>query len=256
MADIYLTIKELETLFQSITLEILGYADAITAYNAWLASGENKQDLEAGDIEILENSSPTLLESSPMNPYELVRIAWQTEGQPAWKIGEDICFIRCQPADNPITRQREMRWIETAVPQALESGYGELLESGEAQVLEEAANRLACTQQMTYTRFLNTNWIFYGPNAFDNAQKVRDFMFYQYFHDLLAVKNVFNVPNFPEVIRNPEPFQGQWWERVDLTMYFNEYVRREATVYYIQSAEIIIKNDIGTPDRVVEITPN
>jgi hypothetical protein len=50
-----------------------------------------------------------------------------------------------------------------------------------------------------------------------------------------------NVP-----IRSPELFNGQWWERVNLDVLFNESITTNNLVPYIQSASAITQVDVTT----------
>jgi hypothetical protein len=48
---------------------------------------------------------------SPTDPvYETVRVGWQQEGQPAWKIDEDVTFIRCVEEDDQYNRVRDIAY--------------------------------------------------------------------------------------------------------------------------------------------------
>ena len=183
MSDISLTINELNIIFQTLTMQMLGL-----------------------DITI------------PGNAY-FVRVSWPTTGAPAWNITEDIAFLRIVESDDKYNRQREDKFV------GLDSDNG--------------------TNIMRFTRVMQVFWTFYGPNSFENAQVIRDRMFYQDNHDILANSNLYLIPDIVSPIRAPELFQGQWWERTDLNMRFNELISKDLTIPYIKSAEIIIEDDSG-----------
>ena len=77
MTDQRLDIEPITRLFEGLTLSILGHDGAIAAW-------ENYQAHKTGWTGAV-----------PANPYDLVRKSWPTAGQPAWKITEDVAFIRC-----------------------------------------------------------------------------------------------------------------------------------------------------------------
>jgi hypothetical protein len=180
MSDSVLTLKQLETIFQTITLLMLGY--------------------EATD----ENAN-------------FVRIAWMTSGQPAFKIGENIAFVRCIETDDVINRAREVEL--------------EYQESPEGFVA-----------RMSSVRVINCQWNFYGSNSWDNAQMVRDKLFFTKYHDILALKDIYMVLDIKAPVRMPESIQGSWWERVDLNADFNNGVIREDTENVINSVDINFDN--------------
>ena len=179
MADTILTIRQLEDIFQRITTEILGLDPNDTA-----------------------NASK-------------VRIAWPTCGAPAWKITDDVVFIRVNNADDPITRQRDVEY---------------------SSIDADTANK-----KVHYTRVHSIKWILYGPNSFDNAETVRNGLYLPQFKEGLAKNNLYLITDVPAPVRIPELFNGQWWERTDLTAAFNGMVVRITTVPYIKSADVIIK---------------
>ena len=77
MADIILTLKQVEDFFQRITTQMLG-----------------------------------LNPDAPQN-QDKVRIAWPTDGQPAFKITDDIVFLKINNPDEQITKQR--RQVQTII---------------------------------------------------------------------------------------------------------------------------------------------
>ena len=191
MSDIALSINELNIIFQTLTIQAL-------------------------DRDV----------SLPSSAYA-VRVSWPTTGAPAWKITEDVTFIRIIEADDKYNRQRENKFI------GLDTDNG--------------------TNLTRYTRVMEVFWTLYGSTSFANAQAIRDRLFYQEYHDILAQSNLYLIPDIVSPVRMPELFQGQWWERVDMSMRFNELIQRGLTIPYIKSAEITIKNDVKTlADFVVE----
>lgn len=189
MADTSLTLSQLNILFQTLIMQMLGL---------------------------------TLTDASSSK----VRISWPKAGMPAWQITEDIVFIQCLEIDDSYNRQRED--INTAID-------------------TENYN-----QATGYTTINSINLVVYGPNSYDNIKTIRDKMFMQEFRDILARSNVFINPDFPSPRRAPEFFEGQWWERVDLTMYFNELTIRNTTGKTIASAEIHVSDGVNEIISTIE----
>lgn len=146
-----------------------------------------------------------------------VRTAWPADGAPAWGITEDIAFLRVYEVDSAYNRQREVKYLPY---------------DNDKQV-----------QETTYTRVVQVDFVLYGPNAFDNAAALRDKVYYQDFHDILALQNLYLVTDIAAPRKAPENHNGQWWRRVDLSMQFNELVARNVLEPYIHSAEITVYGD-------------
>jgi len=132
----------------------------------------------------------------PDTDLSLVRVDWQTEGQPFENAKYDICYLACTPQDVEYSRVRN-------------------------QTLSQSGSTL--TETWTYTKGWRIAWCFYGPNSEDRARMVRSAMFMDYFNDQLNLGQLFPVPDPPEVVRAPEHINGQWFERADfhIIMYEN-----------------------------------
>ena len=163
-----------------------------------------------------------LLHGSPIDyltPAKAVRVSWPTDGAPAWGITEDIVFLRTTEDDDPINRQRESKYSNK-----------------DGQSLND---------EVSYTRVISLNLVFYGPNSFKNAQIVRDGVFQDNYRRLLAKDKIYLIPDIPSPQRAPELFQGKWWERTDLELRFNEKIIKVNEIGNIDSVEIIVQNKIG-----------
>jgi len=191
--DIYLTLSQLNTLYQSLTLSMLGMDEAVAAWQAYL-------DDPVGD--------------PPVNPYYSVRLSWPTDGAPAWKLVENICFLQIIEVDDIFNRLRDTAW----------DGLTETLET-------------------SYTRILSCKWTFYGPNSYDNALTIRDKVFLPQYHDILAAQSIYLIPDIRAPLRMPELFASQWWERTDLVIHFNSLVTRNSILYAIKSAEVSVTTE-------------
>ena len=197
MPDTYLTISQLNVLFQAMILDILGYE---------------------------KTGSPADYSNAA---YAAVRVAWPIYGAPAWKVSEDVVFIHVTEEDEPINRQREVVYTDSGL-----------------YTLDE---------EISYTRVLSLNLIFYGPTSFHNAQLVRDSVFRETYRRVLSQNKIFLIPDIVAPRRAPEPFQSQWWERTDLDLSFNEKIKKTDEISIIEIADIIIITDSGK-EREITVT--
>lgn len=182
MANIYLTMKQLETLFWQSTLLMIGL------------DPENKAN--AGKV----------------------RLSWPTQGAPAWKVDEDVIFLRITEADDEYNRQRDTAYDPKD---------------------KDADNAI---EKKTFTRIIQTYWICYGPNSFDRAFAIRNALFATQSRETLSGSGLYLISDMDAPRRSPELFAGQWWERTDLSARFNEYIRLDTTVPYLKSADIAVEN--------------
>lgn len=145
--------------------------------------------------------------------YSRVRIEWPTNGQQGFNNGQDVSFLSAVETDDDYNRVRDMR---------------------------NATNNAVSLQQIsTYTRVWSVQWINYGPNSFDAARLIKSALYVDWFHDTLAAANLWLVGDVPATVRAPELFNAQWWERVDLTVKFNEFVTESLITPTIASVEVI-----------------
>ena len=175
---------------------------------------------------------------------EIVRVGWQTQGQPAQTIDQDVIYIRCVEEDDEYNRIRDQE-ITDAPP-------------------------ISVLITTIYTRVWRTFWTFYGPNSFDNARIVKSFLLSQEGHDsLLGANNTYGqlpvgsggygggqiniylVTDIPAPRRVPENRNGQWWERIDFDCQFNEQVNETEVVNTVASSEIITENENGVVSDIV-----
>ena len=182
-------------------------------------------DLKLKDIEdIFQALTVTILGAGSD-----VRISWPTEGAPRFKITDDVAFIRIVELDNQYNRLREIKDIPNMIGSPLEVDPDNVI------------------QQTSYTRVISVNWILYGPNSFDNAQAIRDNLFYEYpTRGTLANQNIYMIHDIVSPRRVPELLSDEWWERVDMEVAFNELVIKETLVSTVRSAEVTVNNFDGS----------
>jgi hypothetical protein len=181
MADTVLTLKQIEDIFFTLTCQMLGL-------------------------------DPT----APDNQGK-IRLAWPTTGAPAWKISDDIVFLRITPQDDKLTRQQD--------------------------IIYNPNDDLNTTKETGYTRVHKVDWTLYGPNSYDNADLIRFNIFKEDYSNILKTNNLFLITDVPMPVRLPELYNGQWWERTDFNATFNEMVVRRETVPYINSTDFRIISD-------------
>lgn len=207
MADQILTLDQLNTLFQTFVLTVLGKTATVTAWKAY-----KRATAWTGPV--------------PENPYEGVRIAYPTGGQPAWRVTDNVVALWVREIDDPINRQRDMV-----------SGQARLTGGAEdTDHIEEAAG---------YTRVNEVMFYCYGPGSYETARKIRSGLLLDEYRYALSRSNVYLVPDIAAPRRAPENFQSQWWERVDLSARFNELVIEKRTVNVVKSVDIHVHDKTG-----------
>lgn len=152
------------------------------------------------------------------NPNSAVRIGWQSFGQPAQKASEDVAYVRCYEVDDLMNKTRDMDYVNGPT---------------------------VFTQVVKYTRVWEVFWSVYGPNSFDNARQIRTRLWDQDIHDLFAASQLYFVAEVSAPVRVPYEQDGQWWDRADLKVRFNEFVTELSTAQYVESVEIILETAAG-----------
>jgi gamma-glutamylcyclotransferase (GGCT)/AIG2-like uncharacterized protein YtfP len=148
-------------------------------------------------------------------------------GQPAANITDNVVYVECFEVDTPYNRLRE-----------------------EIDTWEISPDEF--TKETNYTRQMQVNLILYGSDSFDNAQTIRDNIFYPDHQLTLQQNHIYLVHDIPSPKRVPEYFQGLWWKRVDMSLRFNELVIKSISVPAIISANINVYDDNG--NLITEIT--
>lgn len=69
----------------------------------------------------------------------------------------------------------------------------------------------------------------------------------------LKKQKIYIIPGKDSIQYVPELFQGRWWKRADLTLYFNVLISVESIVKAIEEVNVTIKaNEPGTSDVILE----
>jgi hypothetical protein len=183
MADAYLTIDAINKLFQGLTIEVLAL--------------------------------PFITDGEKATAYSNVRISWPIEGQPAWKITDDVVFLKCVEVNSTYNKQRDV----------------EIIPLTDLTKVEE---------DTSYTRTWNITWTIYGPLCADHARQIKSGLFHQSVKNTLDVNRLFMIPEIEAPRRSPELYQNRWWERCDLSIYFNESVHESINIGTVKSVETAV----------------
>ena len=169
---------------------------------------------------LLQTITCWFLGISPPDPSQ-VRVDWQTQGQPAAvSPSQDVCYLSCVPHDTEYTRVRDRTYTQV--------GSGPL------------------TETWNYSKGWRITWTFYGPNAEDRARTLRSATYLDYFEEQLTPSRLFPLSDPPEVARNPENFNAQFWERADFYLDLYEYVTETIAPGTATSVEIkVIDSTVG-----------
>lgn len=150
---------------------------------------------------------------------EDVRIGWELDGPPAFKITDNVIFITATPFDDPINRQQDVS-------------------------AEESSPDLEVTSSST--RVMTLNVIAYGSSASLNLQTIKLAMANnESVRRELATNGIYFIPNTVEQRRLPESFQGRWWERADMQLRFNELLSDTQQQNQVDSVEVTIDKENG-----------
>ena len=160
-----------------------------------------------------------------MSPAADVRISWPTEGAPAFDIDDDVAYLQCSEVDDNYNISKEMRYTGVASPDSL-------------------------TESFYYVRVMEVHWVFYGPNAYDRASTVRESLYRDSDREILSDSNVYPIPSDASPRRLPENFQGRWWTRYDLVCRFNEQIKKEKEVGFVQSVDVVIEQENGQQTEI------
>lgn len=160
-----------------------------------------------------------------MNPEEKqnqkrIRFPWgsdiknkQSDTAPTWKREEDVCFIYELPQDGSYNGLSDITY-------ELDESKRDFIEVDE------------------HTDIHTVLFANYGPNAYEYARDIRDGFKRERIREYLKGHHFFVVPPIAAIRRVPELINGQWWNRVDVTVVFNEYVRREEPIQSIESVTV------------------
>lgn len=153
-----------------------------------------------------------------------VRRSWATDGGPDWKLTDNVVFMQCTEAAEDIMQPIDERW-----------------QSEGRDFLRESAS----------TRTIQLRLNAYGPACYESLLKLRLELLLG--RPKLKKQKIYIIPGKDSIQYAPELFQGRWWKRADLTLYFNVLISVESIVKAIEEVNVTIKaNEPGTSDVILE----
>lgn len=153
-----------------------------------------------------------------------VRRSWPTDGGPDWKLTDNVVFMQCTEAAEDIMQPIDERW-----------------QSEGRDFLRESAS----------TRTIQLRLNAYGPACYESLLKLRLELLRG--RPKLKKQKIYIIPGKDSIQYAPELFQGRWWKRADLTLYFNVLISVKSIVRAIEEVNVTIKaNEPGTSDVILE----
>lgn len=153
-----------------------------------------------------------------------VRRSWPTDGGPDWKITDNVVFMQCTEVAEDIMQPIDERW-----------------QSEGRDFLRESAS----------TRTIQLRLNAYGPACYESLLKLRLELLRG--RPKLKKQKIYIIPGKDSIQYAPELFQGRWWKRADLTLYFNVLISVKSIVKAIEEVNVTIKaNEPGTSDVILE----
>lgn len=251
-----LTTDQIEALFQSLVCQILGVtifqpytanvtinsnqvtlSDASGVSVGWMFSDGNPVTntpftlfpeettitaINGNVLTLSENATATLANASLFATDSAAntacRITWNTDGAPAWSVGQDVVSVQIVEEDNPYNRIRN-RW-------------------------NTENDDVSVTQNDQYTRCWEVTFICRGPGSFDSVRLIKSALLQDFTHDILAASQVYLVPDLPAPVRSPELFEGQWWQITTLKCSFYEQVNETINIPSVATVPVITETGI------------
>ena len=129
------------------------------------------------------------------HPERWIRKMYPKNGAPDWKVDDNIVFLNLDQRDDDYAKQRDS-----------------IYKSEQGTIMRHAMR----------TRVWDLTFNAYGPKAYDIVAAMQDGVFLPEIKSYLAKNEVYLVPLMQQPIQSNEVFAGQWWERWNLTLTFNE----------------------------------
>lgn len=136
-----------------------------------------------------------ILQETIKDPDRMIRWSYPAEGSPDWTIKDNILFLNLQEQDDEYAKQRDSVFNTTGG---------------------------TVTRVTTRTRVWKLTLTAYGPDSYEMANTLKDGFFYESVKRVFEESSVAIIPNLPTCRQAPENFAGQWWDRWDLDLFFNE----------------------------------
>ena len=159
-------------------------------------------------------------------PAYNVRQAYQGQGQPAWEVTDNVVFLNLTWQESTYNKQRDITYLNS-------------LGSGTTSI-----------QTVTYNDVLQVEWAIYGPLSFNNSDLIRSGILSESVINTLRANSIAPLTAITAPTRAPYLFDGQWWEKSDLTASFNVLVSRAATVNVFAQANLSVTDTQGQSNDI------
>lgn len=166
--------------------------------------------------------------TQPLNSptWLAVRTSWQQQGQPAWTIDQDVCFVAAYSENPP---------------------FGQWLDRLDNSTPDQTGNLV---RQMAYTQVWRVHFTLYGPNCMANSGLIASALSLAWVHDLVEASNLYVIPRWNRPIWAPENKDSQWWPRCDFELRYNENVQQTVNLPSFDGAEVELITDTGLTETV------
>lgn len=153
-----------------------------------------------------------------------VRRSWPADGAPDWLITDNVVFMQVTEDSEDIMQPLDERW--------------------------QAAGRDFVRESAT-TRTMQLRLNAYGSACYETLLKLRLELLRG--RPKLKQNKIYLIPGKDAIQYAPELFQGRWWKRADLTLYFNCLIKVNSVVNAIEEVNVSIKaNKPGSSDVILE----
>lgn len=148
------------------------------------------------------------------HPEKWIRKMYPRNGAPDWTVDDNVVFLNLDQRDDDYAKQRDS-----------------VYKSEQGTIMRYAMR----------TRVWDLTCNAYGPKAYDIVTALGDGVFLPEIKSFLAKSEVYLVPLIQQPVQSNEIFAGQWWERWNLTLTFNEKYVSVEDVGRIESVSILAK---------------
>lgn len=144
----------------------------------------------------------------------VIRIAYQSDGAPAWKHNDTVLFMRLSESDEEWGHYRDNTY-----------------ETRSNDVIKESSR----------TRVWELHLIAYGPDGSQWLNRIKDGIHTQAAKRFYYAMDITAVPSNLAIQRIPELYDGRWWARFDLKLIFYEHYLVEENVKSIEHVNVTIE---------------
>lgn len=178
-------------------------------------------------LEELQNIFYTITLFNSNIPSHKVRHTYQGNSAPTFNRDEDVIYLTVTQKDDDYDKNKHIQTIYFDDPE-----YGK--------------------EATFYTRVIQVDWICHGVHSFNNADEIRNKILTRDVRAILNKNRIRPLTDIPAPVRIPYAFNNQWFDRTDLTAYFNVGTERITEVPWLQKAEIVLPDEEGN-DHVFTI---